>query len=1289
MPTLVQPGQQASNGTGATSFTILNNQQLDVTGLEGKDPQGQLEDLQSQLARENRIREGAENLLNMQLADNLRLKVESELDLARSKIEAIAKRIDIESSRKKSKARNMTTNGVDKVNDDFRTARHNAFEHLKKLESLGRQVPPTQASSSSAAASQTALEVDRQLIDALNKLTDTLRRNLRVRYELSIPDIVKVVAPCLADPRSKQCRSSAYRLIRHALVDADSVKCIDQSLDWYIVKSLCRDNKHAIEKEQAIKLIRTMVEIGSTRPESLAANGIGIVPLSEPVMRSLIAISEHLEDPFRSICIQTLAEILLVDIDLVARTGGLRYLLHILGDGPVELSLMLASVFLHIADSPRTRAYLHVGTDLELALSPITDAYGKGAEHVGKMRGCAKVVQMMLRTWSGLIYYCMDNMRAIRSVIDTLRIPSLETREIILDLFFELLSIKTSDWYHTFISGRRLTMYRKAPEDRLNHPQHGPVVDRPQQNVKLTDQYMALLVVILTKAGLCEALTSMLEETKTGSNLSRKATLLLAEFLQTANKVLPLVAAAEIQAIPEVFSMATSYGDAEHRIVGSSAMSAIDSLNRNKTRLEPASPFKSLRPRANSVEDAVRRGQRQVEQAKLKMSLQMDDATFRSAILETQVMITKDFTKWNYDTLLEIVEGPLLNHKRLEEAIRVSRFIRRLASFFHPFSHRFSDIVRTPMTTKWIRLGCSLLNTLMKSPEGIKYLSTEDQFLSQIVKAFAQLDPFNGVPDSDPIFSRKRVSETLTYGYLEMLGTLSKYQEGIELLEMFKVFTVFYHLSELRSREDLIKGIIENLDYTNDGHPRIVLSKALTSSYKHIRLYATRHLGTLIRNSASANAWTLRLLLTQLYDPASEVCEMAVHFLEEACEDKEVLQMVVEMQPTMDHLGEIGHPLLLKFMSTPMGFRYLYDAGYIDREMDVWFNERNIYYVVHVEVFLSKSFQGGILADEDEDMMSFEGIVPPHFYGEMSKTELGCQVLQEKGHFSDFSQFIRQHGHEDMDAEIIMKLKSTLWAVGNVGATEGGLRFLEEEDMIPVILDIAENSPIPSLKGTCFFVLGLISSTVQGADILAEYGWEAALSPLGMPTGICTPASLEKFINIPSWTENSSEINRTWLKPVTVPMEKEVITAVQNLANSVIANAASRTLTKLKSRPEYRPVFTSPVVFFRAMHIISTQRFRLPVRRYVIDLFGVEMNSELVSTFMDCAKTLKASPTQKATKLQVSQSDMFANLGRSGHDSGSESEGDDSDPAAQNTTTNGQQPVLAPKPVHKVVGFDA
>lgn len=33
-------------------------------------------------------------------------------------------------------------------------------------------------------------------------------------------------------------------------------------------------------------------------------------------------------------------------------------------------------------------------------------------------------------------------------------------------------------------------------------------------------------------------------------------------------------------------------------------------------------------------------------------------------------------------------------------------------------------------------------------------------------------------------------------------------------MEHFKFFTAFYHLSDLKFREDLIKCIVENLDYT-------------------------------------------------------------------------------------------------------------------------------------------------------------------------------------------------------------------------------------------------------------------------------------------------------------------------------------------------------------------------------------------------------------------------------------------------------------------------------------------
>ncbi|KAG5651656.1 hypothetical protein H0H81_007936 [Sphagnurus paluster] len=370
-----------------------------------------------------------------------------------------------------------------------------------------------------------------------------------------------------------------------------------------------------------------------------------------------------------------------------------------------------------------------------------------------------------------------------------------------------------------------------------------------------------------------------------------------------------------------------------------------------------------------------------------------------------------------------------------------------------------------------------------------------------------------------------------------------------------------------------------------------------------------------------------------------------------------------------------------------MGFRYLYDAGYIDREMDMWFNERNIYYVVQVEVFLAKAFNN--IANDDDDILAFDGTVPPHFYGEMAKTELGCQILQEKGHFAEFSQFIRKHSEECEDMELIMKLKSILWAVGNVGATEGGLPFLEEEEIIPAVLAIAEKSPVPSIRGTCFFVLGLISSTSQGAEILDDYSWEATLNPLGMPTGLCVPVDFESFITIPSWTPVVVDRTESRLIPPTVEAEIEVITAIQNLANTVIANAASRSLARMKSRPEYRRIFTSPTMFFRALHIISTQRYRLPIRRYIIDLFNLELNQDLVTKLKHAAKVLKVHSSCQLSESDTSRLSMFGPLGRPRRGSISDEEDELDPPKPTGDLLEPQKPVITLQPVNKIVGgFD-
>ena len=151
-------------------------------------------------------------------------------------------------------------------------------------------------------------------------------------------------------------------------------------------------------------------------------------------------------------------------MDLMAWTDGTRVLFQALSEGPVELIPLLATAFLYLIDGPKTRAYMHPGTDLEVraylpctpsiclkspqqvALSGITDAYRKGAAHAERMQSCSKVVYTILRSWSGvffssldsesasdktilgLMYLCLDDMLAIRTLINTLRIPSLETR---------------------------------------------------------------------------------------------------------------------------------------------------------------------------------------------------------------------------------------------------------------------------------------------------------------------------------------------------------------------------------------------------------------------------------------------------------------------------------------------------------------------------------------------------------------------------------------------------------------------------------------------------------------------------------------------------------------------------------------------------------------------------------------------------------------------------------------------------------------------------------------------
>lgn len=118
-------------------------------------------------------------------------------------------------------------------------------------------------------------------------------------------------------------------------------------------------------------------------------------------------------------------------------------------------------------------------------------------------------------------------------------------------------------------------------------------------------------------------------------------------------------------------------------------------------------------------------------------------------------MDKKGYNKWNWAALNEVIQGPLLNSKRLDEAIKGTKFMKRLFSFYRPFKYRFCDIKNTKPNHRYVDTGCALFRTLLQTSEGVKFLS-ENKILKQIAfcleqlvrSSFQQSSHTNIMPDS-------------------------------------------------------------------------------------------------------------------------------------------------------------------------------------------------------------------------------------------------------------------------------------------------------------------------------------------------------------------------------------------------------------------------------------------------------------------------------------------------------------------------------------------------------------
>lgn len=224
-------------------------------------------------------------------------------------------------------------------------------------------------------------------------------------------------------------------------------------------------------------------------------------------------------------------------------------------------------------------------------------------------------------------------------------------------------------------------------------------------------------------------------------------------------------------------------------------------------------------------------------------------------------------------------------------------------------------------------------------------------------------------------------------------------------------------------------------------------------------------------------------------------------------------------------------------------------------------------------------------------------IIPHHLYGELVKTKLGLRKLQSSGHVDELIQNLQG------DTSVIKK-REALWALGHAGCSDRGITYINKLGAVKLMIQIAEKSPVLSLRGTAFQALSLLARSQDGRNILYKYGWaspESINATIALPLQPSKIFWLEKDTKIDlfqdEWDMLDEVVNNTPMNEEEREVYKHVI-GLGNLANRMESDQFIR--SKRSQKPA---VFESVGLFSAVMESIAGYGFRLQGRRIIHKFF--------------------------------------------------------------------------------------
>ncbi|XP_038210519.1 rapamycin-insensitive companion of mTOR-like [Zerene cesonia] len=493
-------------------------------------------------------------------------------------------------------------------------------------------------------------------------------------------------------------------------------------------------------------------------------------------------------------------------------------------------------------------------------------------------------------------------------------------------------------------------------------------------------------------------------------------------------------------------------------------------------------------------------------------------------IKSSLVMQKKDGNTWNWEiirTILKETDTPLLNLSDSCHKAWASRIINYLKPSSNKYSH--TDLSTTCNGHSATRAGCQLIRHLLQHNDTDSKKFLED-FFNDVNRQIEAIQ--TGKKAHECLFSPQHMCNTMCQMYFLFIGQLCHSNTGLRLFKKSKLYENLLELATKTHHSCYVKLVISSLDYTLDACPRDILAKTLTCNNQASRLYATQFLNVLMRASRKSrdlvrrktklkknlleehwklsrrdeevsegvdmDTWVLQMLVGQIRDESKVVVKNALAILEEAFSVPAYQEKLMGLRDTLGEscgfgkscepssvetsaAGDRAYLLWLALQIAAARYQQHDDAiSFINKHLQYWDKSYNYRYVRLVEAEVHESVRRARGARRGARL-------PPHALAALAALAAPVAPFAPAAPAAPAAAAPPPFARALLAAALPQHYKLQL--VMNLSNN-----FLE--DSVPVhVVRLAKYCPVYSVRATAFYVLGLIGSTYDGANLLAELGW--------------------------------------------------------------------------------------------------------------------------------------------------------------------------------------------------------